>query len=266
MMVTRALIPCGGRGTRMQSLTRGTAKELLEVAGVPLVVRVLEECAQSGIEDALVVISPEKTDIVERLAPMAGGDGMPARISFTVQRAPRGLADAIRLGRGFSCDGSLAVALPDNLFAGSEPGLRQVIDTHITTGKNVVAMVEITAKEASRRGPTSVYPGSLNGNEFLIDRIPDKGERGRTFDTGGRESAFTGVGRYVFTADAFDAIDAVERTLPEGAELDDVPVMQRLLSSGKLTGRRMEGRFFDVGLVSGYMEATAEYSGAASIA
>jgi UTP-glucose-1-phosphate uridylyltransferase len=42
--------------------------------------------------------------------------------------------------------------------------------------------------------------------------------------------------------------------------------MQRLLSSGKLTGRRMEGRFFDVGLVSGYMEATAEYSGAASIA
>jgi UTP-glucose-1-phosphate uridylyltransferase len=70
----------------------------------------------------------------------------------------------------------------------------------------------------------------------------------------------------VFTADAFDAIDAVERTLPEGAELDDVPVMQRLLSSGKLTGRRMEGRFFDVGLVSGYMEATAEYSGAASIA
>ena len=266
MTVTRVLVPCGGRGTRMQSLTQGTAKELLEVAGVPLVVRVLQECAESGIEDALVVISPEKIDIVERLAPLAGNAGMPANISFTVQRVPRGLADAIRLGRGFSCGAPLAVALPDNLFSGAEPGLKQVIDTHLATGKNVVAMVEISAEEASRRGPTSVYPGVLQGSEFVIERIPDKGERGKTFDTGGKKSAFTGVGRYVFTNDAFDAIDAVERTLPEGAELDDVPVMQRLLSAGRLTGRRIEGRFFDVGLVSGYMEASAEYGGAASIA
>ncbi len=265
-MVTRALIPCGGRGTRTQSLTRGSAKELLEVAGVPLVVRVLEECFQSGIDEALIVISPEKTDIVECLAPLAGTEGMPVSISFTVQREPRGLADAIRLGRGFAGGGSLAVALPDNLFAGVEPALKQVIDTHLSTGKNVVAMVEITAGEASRRGPTSVYPGSMSDNEFVIERIPEKGERGRTFDTGGLRSAFTGVGRYVFTSHVYDAIDAVERTLAGGTELDDVPVMQRLLAAGKLIGRRIEGRFFDVGLVSGYMEATAEYGGAATIA
>ena len=173
MSVTRALIPCGGRGTRMQSLTKGMAKELLEVAGVPVVVRVLEECAESGIEEVLVVISPEKTEIVERLAPLAGTAGMPTSISFAVQGEPRGLADAIRLGRGFSAGLPMAVALPDNLFAGAEPGLRQVIETHAGTNKNVVAMVEITAQEASRRGPTSVYPGTLQGDEFVIERIPD---------------------------------------------------------------------------------------------
>ena len=64
----------------------------------------------------------------------------------------------------------------------------------------------------------------------------------------------------------YDAIDAVERTLAGGTELDDVTVMQRLLAAGKLLGRRIEGRFFDAGLVSGYMEATAEYGGAATIA
>lgn len=266
MTVTRVLIPCGGRGTRMQSLTRGSAKELLEVAGAPLLVRVLEECAESGIDEALIVISPEKTEIVERVAPLAGNPGMPRSISFAVQKEPRGLADAIRLGRGFACGGPLAVALPDNLFAGAEPGLRQVIDTHLSTRKNVVAVVEITAAEASRRGPTSVFPGYLDGDEFIIERIPDKGERGKTFDTGGKASAFTGVGRYVFTSEVFEVIDAVESTLPEGAELDDVPVMQRLLAADRLIGRRIQGRFFDVGLVSGYMEATAEYGGAASIA
>ena len=265
-MVTRVLIPCGGRGTRMQSLTRGSAKELLEVSGVPVLIRVLEECADSGIEEALIVISPEKTEIVECVAPLAGNPGMPKSISFAVQKEPRGLADAIRHGRGFAGGSPLAVALPDNLFAGAEPGLEQVIDTFEATRRNVVAMVEITAAEASRRGPTSVFPGVLNGDEFVIERIPDKGERGKTFDTAGKSSAFTGVGRYVFTHEVFDVIDDVESTLPEGAELDDVPVMQRLLAAGRLTGRRIRGRFFDVGLVSGYVEATAEYSGAASIA
>ncbi len=250
----------------MLSLTRGAPKELLEIAGVPLLVRVLDECKASGIEEVLVVISPEKTQIVDVVAPLAGTDGMPVSISFVVQKEPRGLADAIRLGRDFAAGLPLAVALPDNLFAGAEPGLKQVIDTFDATRKNVVSVVEISVEEASRRGPTSVFPGHLAGNEFVIDRIPDKGERGKTFDTKGERSAFTGVGRYVLASDAFDAIDLVEEKLSGGAELDDVPVMQHLLAQGRLTGRRMLGRFYDVGLVSGYEEALAEYGGAASIA
>jgi UTP-glucose-1-phosphate uridylyltransferase len=249
----------------MLALTRGAPKELLEVAGVPVLVRVLEECKESGIEEALIVISPEKTAIVDVVAPLSGAPGMPASISFAVQKEPRGLADAIRLGRDFAAQLPLAVALPDNLFAGADPGLKQVIDTYVDTQKNVVAVVEITAEDASRRGPTSVFPGHLEGDEFVIERIPDKGERGKTFDTGGQRSAFTGVGRYVFTSEAFEAIDAVEERLSSGAELDDVPVMQMLLAEGRLTGRRMNGRFFDVGLITGYEEATAEYGGATII-
>ena len=265
-MVTRALIPCGGRGTRMLSLTKGMPKELVEVGGLPVVVRVLHECRLSGIDEVLLVISPEKTEMIDRLASLAGDPLIPAAISFEIQAEPRGLADAIRLGRGFSAGKPIAVALPDNLFAGAEPGLAQVIETFGAAEKSVVAVVEINADEAARRGPTSVYSGSVHGSEFVIDRIPDKRERGSTFDTGGRTSAFTGVGRYVFAPEVFDAIDAVEKTLPSGAELDDVPVMQTLLAAGGLTGRRIDGRFFDVGLVSGYAEAAAEYGGAAAIA
>ena len=184
---------------------------------------------------------------------------MPANIAFAIQKEPRGLADAIRLGRAFSGGLPLAIALPDNLFSGNEPAMMQVIETHISTGKSVVAMVEISADDAARRGPTSVYPGHIEGDEYVIDRIPGKSERGTTFDTGGRSSAFTGVGRYVFKFDVFDAIDAVERSLPSGAELDDVPVMQHLLLAGGLTGCRIKGKFFDVGLISGYQEATREY-------
>jgi len=242
------------------------AKELLDIAGTPVLFRVLEECAESGIDEALIVISPEKQEIVERVAPVAGRPGMPRAISFAIQQEPRGLADAIRLGRGFAQGGPIGVALPDNLFAGAGPGLAQVIETYEATKKNVVAIVEISAESASRRGPTAVYPGRKEGDEFLIESIPSKGAKGTTFDTLGLDSAFTGVGRYVFLPDAFEAIDRVDRELEVGMELDDVPVMQILLSEGRLTGRLIEGRFFDVGILSGYMEASAEYGGAPTIA
>jgi UTP--glucose-1-phosphate uridylyltransferase len=258
--VTRALIPCGGRGTRMLALTKGAPKELIDVGGLPALVRVLGECGASGITDVIIVIAPDKDAIVETSKRAAGLSGMPARISFVVQEKPRGLADAIRLGRDFAAGQPIAVALPDNLFADGEPALAQVIETYLKTEMNVVAVVPISAEEASRRGPTSIYEGIANQNEFTITKLPGKGERGSTFDTHGAASALTGVGRLVFTTDAFDAIDAVAKTMSPGEELDDVPVMQRLLAKHRLIGRRIEGRFFDIGLEPGYYEANAALS------
>jgi hypothetical protein len=49
----------------------------------------------------------------------------------------------------------------------------------------------------------------------------------------------------------------VERTLHPGMELDDIPVLQRLLAAERLVGRRIRGRFLDVGLPDGHAEANA---------
>src|ERR671938_644399 len=170
--ISRVLIPCGGRGTRMLALTGGAPKELLPVAGVPALRWVAEECAASGARELLVVIAPGKEGIAEYLGPLAGAAGMPARIECAVQPEARGLADAIRLGRDFAAGVPLGVALPDNLFLDAAPGMWQVAETYARTGKSVVAVVEIFAEEAERRGPTSVLPGWREGDEFRIERIP----------------------------------------------------------------------------------------------
>jgi UTP--glucose-1-phosphate uridylyltransferase len=248
----------------MLALTGGAPKELVPVAGVPMLHHVVRECAESGVTDLLIVIAPGKEAIVDGLRPLAGRAGMPQRIAFVEQPHPRGLADAIRLGRDFAGEGPLGVALPDNLFVGDAPGLTQVIEAYARTGKNVVAVVEVFAEEASRRGATAVFPGVLEGDDYHIESIPDKGARTKTFDTGGAASAFTGVGRYVFTPELFRTIDEVERALVPGKELDDVPVMQRLLAAGRLVGRRMRGRWLDVGLPDGYREAEQALSHAAA--
>jgi UTP--glucose-1-phosphate uridylyltransferase len=253
--LAKALIPCGGKGTRMSSLTKGAAKELLPIAGVPLVLRVMEECAASGVRDVLIVSAPGKNDLNETVRAAAGRPGMPARVQVVTQETPRGLADAIRLGRQFVGADTFGVALPDNLFLGDEPALAQLFRVHERTHQNVVAIVELTAANQDRYGPTAIYPGRLNGDEYVIESIPDKGPRGATFDLLGAASAFTGVGRYVFLPEVFSAIDEVEANLQRGKELDDIPALQLLLGSRRLTGCRIRGDFLDVGLPSGYREA-----------
>jgi UTP-glucose-1-phosphate uridylyltransferase len=255
--LTKALIPCGGKGTRMAALTHGGAKELLPIGGVPLVLRVMEECAASGVREVLIVSAPGKSDLDEIVRQAAGGVGMPRVVRVVTQQNARGLADAIRLGREFAGNDILGVALPDNLFLGDAPALEQLYDVHAATGKNVVAIVELTAGNKDKYGPTAIYPGRLNSDEFVIDAIPDKGPRQSTFDFAGAKSAFTGVGRYVFRPEVFAAIDEIDANLPAGKELDDIPVMQLLLRRHALTGCRIRGDFLDVGLPSGYKEADA---------
>lgn len=244
----------------MRSLTGGAPKELVEVAGIPVVERVARECAASGITDLLVVIAPGKEAIQERLAWQAGTHGMPARISFAVQRDARGLADAIRLGSSFCNRGPIAVALPDNLFLGAIPALQQVINVAMKAGKSAVSIVGISTEEARAKGATAIYRGDIVGHEYRIAHIPDKGAKSATFDTGGAKVAYTGVGRYAFGPAVWKAIDEVDSTLAPGAELDDIPVMQLLLNRGLMTGCLIEGRFLDVGLPTGYNEANAELS------
>jgi UTP--glucose-1-phosphate uridylyltransferase len=258
--VRRALIPCGGKGTRMALLSGGRAKELMPVGGVPLLLRVMAECAASGIEEVLVVAAPHKEDVIEIARGAAGTEDMPARVQTLIQHEPRGLADAIRLGREFAAGDSFGVALPDNLFVAQVPALAQLMETHQQTGKNVVAMVELFPEDAVRAGPTAIYPGRLSGDEFAIAEIPSKGSRSSTFDLKGKPSGFTGVGRYVFLAEVFGAIDEIDRQLKPGEELDDVPVMALLLERGRLTGRRIIGDFLDVGLPVGYRDANERFA------
>jgi UTP--glucose-1-phosphate uridylyltransferase len=253
--LTKALIPCGGKGTRMASLTHGGAKELPPIGGVPLVLRVMEECAASGIEQVLIVSAPDKEDLNQIVRDAAGNAAMPRVVEVVTQRKARGLADAIRMGKDFAGTDLLGVALPDNLFIGAAPALRQLYDVYAASGKNVVAIVELTAENKDKYGPTAIYPGKLNGDEFIIQSIPDKGPRQSTFDLRGARSAFTGVGRYVFLPEVFEAIDEIDAKLPIGKELDDIPVMQLLLRRNALTGCRVRGDFLDVGLPSGYTEA-----------
>ena len=252
--MTTAVIPCGGRGTRIAPLARSTPKELLPVAGKPVLQWTLEEAAAAGITRAVVVSSPAKPEIAEFLA-ARGPDRLAA--SVVMQSEPRGLGDAITCARSAVGTGTVAVMLPDNLFSAGRP-IRQVLDAQRRTGRPAVLLAAIGASDAATKGPTGRARCRLR-DDGLYDvlAVASKGHRGERFDPGTESAAVTPIGRMAFDTSVFDLFEAERQRLAPGEELDDVPVLQRLAADRRLVGVLLGAQFFDVGLPEGYRAALA---------
>ncbi|PYP16234.1 MAG: hypothetical protein DMD52_08265 [Gemmatimonadetes bacterium] len=256
--MTTAVIPCGGRGTRIAPLARAIPKELLPVAGKPLLQWTLEEAAAAGIERVVVVTSPTKPAIAEFLAARPP-DRLTAAV--VVQPEPRGLGDAITCARTAVGADHVAVMLPDNLFRATYP-MRHVLDAHRRTGRPVVLLAEIDARDAATKGPTGRARCRLRGDGLYdVLAVASKRPGADRFDPGSGRSALTPIGRMAFDGSVFDLFESERRGLAPGAELDDVPVLQALARSDRLIGVRLADEFFDAGVPEGYRAALAAHGG-----
>ena len=256
--VSRALIPCGGRGVRMRSITGRAPKELLEVAGVSALEHVLRECASSLITHALVLVAPGKETIAFKVARLAGMQGFPKEITLLEQPDALGLADAIGRGRDVAPAEPLAVVLPSVLYKGDRPAIAQLISAYRTSLTTVVGLVEARAGIAATRVAVPVVEGTLDGDDVQITRLPDPDAVGAPVPAGG--VTFTFGGRYVLAPDAYIALDATLRSAVPGTETDVLPVLHRLLLRGQLAGKLIRGRYCDLSVPVGLDDAKIAFA------
>ncbi|MEO8200393.1 MAG: sugar phosphate nucleotidyltransferase [Gemmatimonadota bacterium] len=252
-MIDTAVIPCGGLGTRLAPITRWIPKELLPVGLKPLIHWTLDEIADAGLLRAIIVLNPARPQVEGAARNWSG----PLELEFVLQDHPRGLGDALVRARDLLAGSPFLTVLPDNLFQGENPS-RRVLECFHHTGLATVLLSEIVREEAARKGATGRAQTERNAaGTLLVTDVADKGT-GR-FQTGEAKSAVTPIGRYAFPGNIFTEFDTVAQTLRPGAELDDVPVLQRLARRGALAGIISSARFFDVGIPEGYREAVASF-------
>ena len=143
----KGIILAGGAGTRLYPLTMVTSKQLLPVYDKPMIYYPLSTLMLAGIQDILIISTPQDTPRFEDL--LGDGSQYGVHFSYKVQPSPDGLAQAFLLGEEFIGDDCCAMVLGDNIFYGN--GFSRIL-------RNAV-------ENAEQRGRATVFGYYVNDPE-----------------------------------------------------------------------------------------------------
>ena len=254
-MISKAIIPAAGFGTRMLPAAKAIPKEMLPVLDKPTVQYVVEEAAAAGIADVLMVVSRDKKAVEDHFDRhpelearlKAGGKeaflesltslASKMRVHTTRQAEQRGLGDAVYQAKQHVGDAAFLCLLGDTIFSGTPSPAEQLVAAYEKFGTTVIGLEEVAPERVERYG---IVGGTmLDADTIRIDTLVEKPKRDAA------PSHLAIAARYVLTADIFDCI---ERTPPgKGNEIQLTDAIKLQLASGPIHGVVLRAKRHDIG-------------------
>ncbi len=263
--VTTAVLPVAGLGTRFLPATKVVPKEMLPVAGRPLVQYAVEEAVAAGLGKVVLVMAPGRdlalrhfaSDPELEAALEARGHSfaeiralaeLANRVRAVEQAEPLGLGHAVACALSEAGPGPCAVLLPDDLILGDVPCIRQLLDVHAQLGGTVLAVMELPADTAKNFGV--IEPGFERAGIVEVRGLVEKPAQGT------EPSRLAVVGRYVLSQEACAALPSLAPG--HGGELQLTDAIASTIGTEPVYAVRFAGQRFDCGNPVGLATASVE--------
>jgi glucose-1-phosphate thymidylyltransferase len=235
----KALVLCGGAGSRLRPLTHTSAKQLVPVANKPILFYGLEAIAEAGIREVGMIVGETRAEV---MAAVGDGSQWGLDVTYIRQDEPLGLAHCVLLARDFLGDDEFLMYLGDNLLE--------------------ARLAEFVQAFESERGRLEGAPAAL----ILLHEVDDPRQFGvAEVDGHGRvlrlvekpadpPSDLALVGIYLFDARVHDAVAAIS---PSGrGELEITDAIQWLVDHDlPVASRELTGWWIDTGKKDPLLEA-----------
>ena len=269
--VRKAVFPAAGLGTRFLPATKAQPKEMLVLVDKPIIQYGVEEAAQSGISNIIIVTGRGKNAIedhfdvnieLESFLEQRGKRALldeirritaPVNVAYVRQGEPLGLGHAVLVTRNIVGNEPFAVILGDDVIDATPPALRQMIDVFERVKGPVLAVERVAPEDISSYGVVAIDESEHLGGR--VHRVKDLVEKPRREDA---PSDLAIIGRYILTPDIFDALEATARD--QTGEIQLTNGLRRLLRDRSVYVYEIDGVRHDTGNKLGFLKALVYFA------
>ena len=270
-MIKRAIITAAGFGSRFLPITKTFPKEMLPIIDKPIIQYLVEECAEAGIEEVIIVAAPAEvtkfedyfygsaTNIrtlmirqgkLDRWEKVEKVFRLP-KITIVPQddRLPYGNGRPVLTAKDLvEGDEAFVVMWGDDLVLSNESAVKQIVDFYESDPcDGVLAVQEVPDSEIDRYGMVQIKEGTENQVELVIEK-PEKDKA---------PSNMASYGRYVLTPKIFEYLKADATGLDNELWLQDAN--HKVSQQGRVLVKVVDGEWMTTGDPIRYMKAHLKF-------